>query len=163
MGNPRNFYIIFAFSEFETGMIVLSLSRGSHFSLIFVMPEIRECIAHFIWILLFLNWCKENNIDLRLLGLWADAAKNERETLSPGGLVYRLSSSSKVLRGSCSAQTPLFPPMCQLRPNNHDPLVLEDLVWKDVIQSHTCRTVVLDLGGLYLQVCCHRIESPNCF
>jgi hypothetical protein len=121
------------------------------------MPEIRECIAHFIWILCFFDWCNLHDINLQLLGLWADASEAEAPKLAPDGLVYRLNSSSTVQRGSRGSQTSLWPLMCRLSPKNPNPLLIETLVWKGVENAHTCRAVILNFGELYLQV------SPTLF
>ncbi|KZV95413.1 hypothetical protein EXIGLDRAFT_766221 [Exidia glandulosa HHB12029] len=72
------------------------------------MPEIRECIAHFVLLLHmlgFFNWCA-----LRpwpLLEIWVDATKNEMQHSQPhrekariaAGLPYPLSETSQAHRG----------------------------------------------------------------
>jgi hypothetical protein len=35
------------------------------------MPEIRECIAHYLCMLWFFQFCLEQKLDLQVLALWA--------------------------------------------------------------------------------------------
>lgn len=114
------------------------------------MPELRECIAHFLCMLWFLQHCLEAKIDLCLLGLWADATDEEAKTLALDGMVYQLNADSKVKRGTCSAQTSLWPQMWKKLPSQPDPPSIQTLHWKKVILSS--RAIILDLGELYLQV-----------
>ena len=115
------------------------------------MPELRECIAHFLYMSHFFQYCIEKGIDLSLIGLWADATEAESHLLAPDGLVYCLSASSKVKRGSRSAQTSLWPEMWKITHTQPDPPSIQSLVWKGV--HWTSRAIVMDMGRLHFQVC----------
>lgn len=116
------------------------------------MPEIRECIAHFLSLSAFLQFCLENRIDLQLLGLWADASKAEEMSMASDGLVYCLDACSTVYRGTCGAQSSLWPPMWRKVKGKPDPPLIQSLKWGAV--SFTNRAIVMDLGPLYFQVSC---------
>lgn len=118
------------------------------------MPEIRECIAHFHFLFSFLQFCLEKGIDLRLLGLWADASKAEEKVLASDGMVYRLDAHSTVHRGTCGAQTSLWPPMWRKVQGNPDPPPIQSLRWGAV--SFSNRAIVMDLGVLHFQVSCSK-------
>ena len=67
-----------------------------------IMPEIRECITHFLFLLWFYEDCLENHLDLTLLpvGLWADAPDNNSgEKKLENGSVYKLEATSTAARG----------------------------------------------------------------
>lgn len=115
-----------------------------------IMPEMRECIAHFLFLLWFLQYCLENGIDLRLLDLWADASKTEEKSLAPDGLVYCLDALSTVYRGTCGAQSSLWPPMWRKVKGKPDPPLIQSLKWEAV--SFSNRAIVMNLGPLHFQV-----------
>jgi hypothetical protein len=114
------------------------------------MPEMRECIAHFLFLSAFLQFCLENEIDLQLLGLWADASKAEERSMASDGLVYCLDALSTVYRGTCGAQSSLWPPMWRKVKGKPDPPLIQSLKWGAV--SFTNRAIVMDLGLLHFQV-----------
>ena len=115
------------------------------------MPELHECIAHFLCMLHFFQYCIEMGINLSLIGLWADATNAESHLLAPDGLVYQLSASSTVKRGSCSAQTSLWPEMWKITDAQPEPPSIQFLVWKGV--HWTSRAIIMDMGELCFQVC----------
>ena len=115
------------------------------------MPELRECIAHFLCVSHFFQYCIEKNCNLSLIGLWADATDSESQLLAPDGLVYRLSASSTVKRGSRSAQTSLWPEMRKKTRAQPNPPAIQSLVWEGV--HWTSRAIIMDMGELYFQVC----------
>lgn len=114
------------------------------------MPEIRECIAHYLCMLWFLQFCLEQKLDLQVLALWADASEKEEKKLAPNGLVYHLDASSTVARGSWNAQTTLWPGPFQKTRKNPNPPSIQTLGLKGVTYSN--RTIILDMGPLHFQV-----------
>jgi len=116
------------------------------------MPEIRECIAHFLFLLWFYEYCLKNHLDLTLLGLWADAPDNNPgEKKLANGSVYRLQATSTAVRGANRAQTPLWPPMWRKTASqDDDPPALNQLKLQGV--SCTNRAIIMDMGELKFQV-----------
>ncbi|KDR72183.1 hypothetical protein GALMADRAFT_765703 [Galerina marginata CBS 339.88] len=114
------------------------------------MPEIRECIAHYLCMLWFFGFCLREKLDLQLLALWADASEKEEKKLAPDGLVYRLDASSTVVRGNANAQTSLWPGPFKKTKANPDPPSIRTLKLKGV--SYSNRTIILDMGPLHFQL-----------
>ena len=114
------------------------------------MPEIRECIAHFLCMLWFFQHCLDMNYDLHLLALWADATEKEAKKLAPDGHVYCLDASSSVYRGNTNSQTSLWPPTFRVTKSNPNPPSIQTLEWKGV--SYSNRAIILNMGSLYFQV-----------
>lgn len=116
-----------------------------------IMPEIRECIAHSLFLLWFYEYCLENQVDLTLLGLWADAPDNNPgEQRLANGSVYRLEATSTAARGTNGAQTSLWPPMWQKTVTGEDPPTLDRLKLQGV--DYTTRAIIMDMGDLKFQV-----------
>lgn len=110
-----------------------------------LMPEFRECLAHF----LFLFWLFHNlKSNWALLGLWADLTKEEAAHINGGynGLVQHLNQASTFKRGQTNHQTPLYPPSLR---DSRD-IALQNLTLKDI--SYTPRAIILDFKSLRLKV-----------
>jgi len=126
------------------------------------MPEIRECIAHFLFLLWFYEYCLKNHLDLTLLGLWADAPDNNPgEKKLANGSVYRLQATSTAVRGANRAQTPLWPPMWRKTASQDDPPPLNQLKLQGV--SCTNRAIIMDMGELKFQVSNPRLRVSFLF
>jgi len=111
------------------------------------MPEIRECIAHFLFLLWFYEDCLENHLDLTLLGLWADAPDNNSgEQKLANGSVYKLDATSTAARGTNGAQTSLWPPMWGKTALQVDPPSLDRLKLQGV--DYTNWAIIMDMGQL---------------
>jgi hypothetical protein len=116
-----------------------------------IMPEIRECIAHFLFLLWFYEYCLENHLDLTLLGLWADTPDNNPgEQKLANGSVYKLDATSTASRGTNGAQTFLWPPMWRKTASEQDPPTLDRLKLQGV--GCTNRAIIMDMGDLKFQV-----------
>jgi hypothetical protein len=110
-----------------------------------LMPEFRECLAHF----LYLFWLFHNlKTDWTLLGLWADLTQAEAERTNGGntGLVQRLNPTSTFKRGQTKHQTPLYP--SSLR--NSGDIASNMLVLNEI--DHTPRAIILDFKSLRFKV-----------
>jgi hypothetical protein len=109
------------------------------------MPEIRECIAHFLSLLWFYEDCLENHLDLTLLGFWADAPDNNSgEQKLANESVYKLKAMSTVARGTNGAQTFLWPPIWRKTASQVDPPSLDQLKLQDV--DYTNWAIIMDMG-----------------
>ncbi len=117
------------------------------------MPELRECIAHYLILLWFLHDCAVNGIELYLIGLWADATHKEPQFKKHNGMVYRLDAKSKVKRGTNNAQTSLWPDMWKESKKIPHPPSITTLKLAKV--TYTNRAIILHLGALVFQVCFH--------
>lgn len=153
--NLKSRYSLMSSSRHAPLLSLLFLSS----SLSSVMPEYRECIAHFLFLLWFLEYCQHKNLDLHVLGLWADKVKGKavrnRKIPASKDLVFQLCNTSKDKRGRKGNQGFLWPPMWQKGSKNQDPPSINRLEWKDV--RTTTRAIVLDFGVLHFQV------GPNPF
>jgi len=117
------------------------------------MPELRECIAHYLILCRFLRHCAANGIELHLIGLWADATLKEPEFKKFNSMVYNLDAKSKVKRGSNNAQTSLWPDMWKESKKIPHPPSITMLKLAKVTYTH--RAIILQLGALVFQVCVH--------
>jgi len=118
---------------------------------VLIMPEIRECIAHFLFLLWFYEYCLENHLDLTLLGLWADAPDNNPgEQKLANGSVYKLEATSTAARGTNGAQTFMWPSMWCKTALQVDPPTLDRLKLQGV--DRTNRAIIMDMGELKFQV-----------
>src|ERR1700728_3422350 len=113
------------------------------------MPEFRECLAHYIFIIWLWNNHKSEYI---LLGLWADLTDSEvkRSGLAKNGLVQKLRPTSTIKRGSKGSQTCIYPPTLQKTKKIQNPAPLSMLELKEI--SHNPRAIFLDFGSLRLKV-----------
>lgn len=123
------------------------------------MPELRETIASFKFVQSFLDYSFKKDIDLTVLGLWADASDTRAEAKMATGHVYKLTSQSTVKRGPNLSQSSLYPQMLQKTPKNPEPLPLSTLVLKSA--ANTNRAIVLDFGTLAFQVTSKGLNA-NC-
>lgn len=120
-------------------------------SVALIMPEIRECITHFLFLLWFYEYCLENHLDLTLLGLWADAPDHSPgEKKLANGSVYKLEATSTAARGTNGAQTFLWPPMWRKTASQVDPPTLDQLKLQGV--DYTNWAIIMDMGELKFQV-----------
>ena len=117
------------------------------------MPELRECVAHYLLLLWFLQHCADIGIELHLIGLWSDATQKEPEFKKHNGMVYRLDAKSKVKRGTNNAQTSLWPEMWKESKKVPHPPSITALKLAKV--TYTNRAIILHLGALVFQVCVH--------
>lgn len=142
------------------------------------MPEINECRASADLVQCFIQAMKAGGEDaadeeLRLLNLWSDptdaemkaAKKSRAQNKDPRiqeGHVYVLKPTAKILRGSSTSQTPVYP---QMLSNKKQVTVKDQKLWLDDAES-TPRDVVLCFKNSYKspifgQVCAHYIESTH--
>ena len=116
------------------------------------MPEVRECIAHYIYFHLLLKPLL-GKTSLHLLALWADLTNQEKYPDSgTEGFPVRLKPGCLLLRGSRGRQTPLAPPILQ----SCDPKAasLESLSGLELLGvDYTGRAILLDFKLIYLKVC----------
>jgi hypothetical protein len=123
------------------------------------MPEYRECRAHHLLMMWFYQYLRLQVTSFRLLGLWADASKEEAKRVGAAdGHVYRLEATCKVKRGTNSAQTPLWPPDFAITASQCNPPSIQALELKGV--STTSRAIILNLGPLSLKVCLLTTYDP---
>jgi hypothetical protein len=114
------------------------------------MPEAREEEAHFFWFKELFDKLKETS-SFTLMGLFADAATAEERLYdAQDGQVMRLNANCKILRGTASKQTPLWPEKFAYSPENPNPLPLSELTLQEAHQ--TSRGIVLDFGTYFLKV-----------
>ncbi|TFK59346.1 hypothetical protein BDN72DRAFT_905937 [Pluteus cervinus] len=75
------------------------------------MPEIRECIAHFLYTLAVFNQLKAKNANFTLIKIWADYTREEDKERKPTnqGHVFVLGPEHGLKRGYKHDQTPLWP------------------------------------------------------
>jgi len=115
------------------------------------MPEYRECIAHFLFLLWFLQYCQRKGLDLHVLGLWTDKTAGKRgKKPKPTDLVFRLEHNSKEKRGNAGNQGYLWPPMWRKSSENLDPPPIGLLELQGV--RTTSRAIILNFGALHFQV-----------
>ncbi len=114
------------------------------------MPELRETVASFQYVIGFLDHALQSDVDLTVLGLWADASETRAEAKLATGHVYKLSAESTVKRGPNLAQTCLYPPMLQKSAKNISPAPISTLVLQSA--ANTNRAIVLDFGTVAFQV-----------
>ncbi|KAH7919662.1 hypothetical protein BV22DRAFT_1050902 [Leucogyrophana mollusca] len=127
------------------------------------MPEYRECLAAFKTIERWFKDISTGAIGLPLQAIWADATEDERNTSKDArvknGLVYRLSHTTKIKRGTNRAQKPVYPPGVWSNRSKPAPLSLLNLQG-----VHTSpRNVILNLGKLWLQVQLHTHTLPQVY
>ncbi|KAF8869972.1 hypothetical protein CPB84DRAFT_1693593 [Gymnopilus junonius] len=129
------------------------------------MPEYRECLAHFLFLLWFLQYCQQKNLDLHVLGLWADKtmgkAAKRRKIPASQDMVFQLNNTSRDKRGNKGNQGFLWPPMWQRTLKNQDSPSINQLEWKGV--KTTMRAVILDFGLLHFQLAYLTHTSIQCF
>ncbi|KAG6912239.1 hypothetical protein DXG01_016042, partial [Tephrocybe rancida] len=117
------------------------------------MPEIRECLAHYFYILWFFQWWIKFYLgsSLKLVALWADACTGEATHIEAAGNshVYRLGATSTIYRGANKAQTSLWLEMWKKTAQNPDPPSIQTLELKAV--DTTSRAIILDMGLLRLK------------
>ena len=90
------------------------------------MPEIRECIAFYLLVLAFFHKALEDELDLTVIALWADAidSKTGEKSLSSDGCPYILRNTSTTKRGHRGGQSFLFPtPLRKSADNPNPPLI----------------------------------------
>ncbi|KAI0372362.1 hypothetical protein BV20DRAFT_963932 [Pilatotrama ljubarskyi] len=122
------------------------------------MPEYSEVLASVLTVLRWLQAIRtaHSDADLPILYLWTDATKKESDKAKPRtsraaqGLVYRMDSSacSKLMRGSSGSQQYLWPRVDGVPLDS-----IEGFTFKGI--EATPRTIVLDLGVIYLQLRLH--------
>lgn len=84
-------------------------------------------------------------------GTLKESTSAKRDSRLGQGLVSQLDSTCTFKRGNVNAQTSLWPPMWRkYRSSNTDPPSIQQLQLKGI--DHTCRSLILDLGPLRLQV-----------
>lgn len=115
------------------------------------MPEIRECIASFIYLESFFQWCIWHNINLQVLGLWADYTGKDSVDNDVDTKVYKLDASSTAVRGQKNHAGSLWPSMWLKSEQLPDPPPITQLVLLRV--SSTNRAIILDFKHLHFQVC----------
>lgn len=113
------------------------------------MPELVECLSHYLLASSLFN--KYADSDWHLRNLWYDGTATENQSARANdtmkeGRVGIVHPGTKALRGSGSAQGPLWPPTLS---NSSE---LQQLKLQGI--SYTYRALILDLGGMWLQVCC---------
>jgi len=123
------------------------------------MPEYRECIAHFLFLSWFLQYCQQKGLDLHVLGLWTDktSGKNSKKC-NTSDLVFKLEPTSKDKRGNAGNQGYLWPPMWRMSSENPNPPSISVLELQGV--RTTSRAIVLNFGALHFQV---RVSSLMSF
>lgn len=130
------------------------------------MPEIRECIAHFLHFQYVYNKLKSQETNFTLLNLWADAkdgkgpgkfSDEEKKYNATDGKVMCLNSSCTIRRGTNHRQTPIWPSQCH--PEAEEAIPLTSLELKGA--QGTARTIHLDFGALWLSVSCHILRSKS--
>jgi hypothetical protein len=114
------------------------------------MPELRECLAHFIFIVWVWEHLKEHG-NWRLLAIWADATSTDKNP-KPANLdcVHMLDANNKWKRGTKSSQTYLWPAMWGKTSSNPHPPPITTLELKGIRKTN--RSLILDFGNLWFQV-----------
>lgn len=103
------------------------------------MPENLESLLHLLYLLLHLHLFSGQ----RLVGLHADASKQEEERLdAKSGHDLDLSPASKIFQGPRSSQTTLWPARFSLPEEHPDFHPITDLVFKDIHLGN--RVVVIE-------------------
>ena len=144
------------------------------------MPEYREVLASVITINRWFRGVQElgelsksapGTSRLALQAIWVDATSKEQTVAKKGtpakaGMAYTLSPDQRCLRGSKGSQKDVYPPSpwshrpgleCAALKNSRErgkekPLSPLTTMWLQNVHA-TPRTVVLDLGIQFLQVC----------
>jgi len=115
------------------------------------MPEYRECIAHFLFLSWFLQYCQQKGLDLHVLGHWTEktAGKNAKKPKTTD-VVFRPDHNSKDKWGNAGNQGYLWPPMWQKSSENLNPPSISLLELQGV--HTTSRAIILKFGILHFQV-----------
>ncbi|KIM47141.1 hypothetical protein M413DRAFT_64021 [Hebeloma cylindrosporum] len=126
------------------------------------MPEYRECIAHFLFLLWFLRYCQQKGLDLHVLGLWTDKTAGKKgKKPKPTDLVFMLDHNSKDKRGNAGNQGYLWPPMWRKSSENPNPPSISLLELQGV--RTTSRAIILNFGALHFQLAYLTHTSVQCF
>jgi hypothetical protein len=118
-----------------------------------IMPEYRECLAHYLFLVWL--WHKlRNDCSWTLTALWADSTTGEnqksRKQGNNDGHVRRLDATCTAVRGQTGDQTPLWPPMWAKSKTSPNPPSVTSLRLCGI--ERTNRAIILDLGKLHLKV-----------
>ncbi len=119
------------------------------------MPELRECLAHFLHFNNIFQTIKPHS-SFQLLHLWADAkdgkgsqpSDEDKKYHVTNGLVVCLDDSCTIKRGTNHRQTPIWHPRCKPKAKGYLPLSALELKGGE----GTSRAILLDFGPLWLSV-----------
>ncbi|KAF4564956.1 hypothetical protein EYR40_011129 [Pleurotus pulmonarius] len=119
------------------------------------MPELRECLAHFLHFNNIFQTIKPHS-SFQLLHLWADTkdgkgsqpSDEDKKYHVTNGLVVCLDDSCTIKRGTNHRQTPIWPPRCKPKAKSYLPLSALELKGGE----GTSRAILLDFGPLWLSI-----------
>ncbi|KAJ6629692.1 hypothetical protein B0H10DRAFT_2428290 [Mycena sp. CBHHK59/15] len=118
------------------------------------MPESHESQASFEIVDVTVTALIKEGVSLRIENIEIDAMETEKKQFKDhparSGLPYAIDSKFTVKRGISKAQSYLYPAMWHTPGKKMSEHLLTELVLKDI--SYTHRTLILDLGPLFLMI-----------